>query len=121
MAKPKDNDIDYPLSDEQRRAIAMVEAEAYIKLHRPNESKRPGGYFLSSNGIPVDANGNIIPEAEWRPEHAADVRARYPDTPVEKLPIFARGGADIHARDGGTLPGTFKSQPLMGIQPRPEA
>jgi hypothetical protein len=117
----------HPYSTEEQRALQKLAQELErARAAKVNESERPGDmasgkagdYFVTSNGIPVDANGEVIPEAEWKPEHAADVRARYPDTPIGKLPLYRPGGADIHPTDGGVRPGTASFQ---GVQAWPGA
>jgi hypothetical protein len=83
------------------RAERVELAESYEeRLKNPlDKSIRPGGYFHSSAGIPVDCEGKAIPEAEWTEED----RKRLKGAAVNPAATTKRDGADVVEPSGSEL------------------
>lgn len=66
------------MADEPRPMLVVADkqyenrvfaAEYKAALANPiDKARREGGYFLGPNGVPHDAEGRTIPEAEWADE-----------------------------------------------------
>ena len=76
---------------------------------------RPGGYYLSSAGIPIDCEGRTIPQNEWKPEDRARLLGKEvaPDN-EGKAPVRA-DGADVVEQSGSEKRTAGRQAPRRGV------
>lgn len=87
------------------RAERVELAEAYEeRLKDPlDTAPRAGGYFHNSAGIPVDCDGKLIPEAEWKEEDTKRLKGVTVAVDKQGLPAVKRDGADVVDTSGSEL------------------
>jgi hypothetical protein len=74
-----------------RQAVELAEQIAAQVGHPMDRASRPGGYTISSSGIPIDFWGKPIPEEEWTPED----KKRLKGIDLLAVPIVHPGGAEV--------------------------
>jgi hypothetical protein len=82
------------MTAERAERVAFAEEIAERQRNPLDVCHRPGGYTLNSAGYPIDAEGRLIPQAEWKPED----RERLLGKPVVEegaFPTPRADGADV--------------------------
>jgi hypothetical protein len=96
---------DFVLSTEHHARAAFARELEELKLQKPlDRAKRRGGYMLSSAGIPIDAEGEPIPESDWTPDDRERLTGRKTEQLVKPTGADRVTGSNSQARRKPTAP-----------------
>lgn len=98
------------MTDSRAERLALAE-EVEERNKNPLTVTRPGGYFHSSTGFPIDCEGKVLPESEWKPEDLERIQGAGAEVPAAgELAATKKEGADRVEGSGSEQKGT-KTRP----------
>lgn len=100
--------VETRMTDARAERVALAE-EVEERNKNPLNVTRKGGYFHSSAGIPIDSEGRVIPEAEWKPEDVERIKGKGQEIPEAGTAApTTKEGADSPEGSGSEKKGQTK-------------